>query len=215
MTIPGDASSRVVALALLALLIVAMSWAVAGVCLIASLRLQRPTLREGASPSGLWLELWHAAGLAALIPLPGMWRTLGPDAVVLFRLCAASLLALTAAGIAVWELGTRRRYRERSRAVIERDRFLTYGPYRRIRRPRELAILLLVIATSIALPGWWRPVLAACVFVPSVVVRARRLEADERRRWGAEFDRYRQAVPLLIPRGRSQSRRVERDRFTA
>ncbi len=180
-----------------ALAAVGLSWLVAGMSLIGSLRSERAT--RPASPARWLLDVWHAAGLASLVPVSGMWEHRAPPAIEVARAALAVLLAAAALLLAVWERATQRRYADRPSGAAGRPLFLTYGPYLRVRHPRELAVAALVLATSLALPGWWRPLVACGVFAPSMAARALLGERRARGEWGEAFESYRRAVPLFLP----------------
>lgn len=189
-----------------ALIAAVLAWGVAAVFLIRGRR--GAPLLEGVDRSPAWLVAWHACGLLALLPTPDMWTDVPPPAVLLVRALGGMLAACLGAGLIAWEAATRARYVDRSPAVASRPRFLTYGPYARVRRPRELGLLLLVCGTAFALPGWWRPAVALGVFGSSLAVRARRLDDALAEKGGEEFARYRMVTALLLPTGRRRDRRA-------
>lgn len=205
-----DALTREQALAAvasaIALIAAIAAWGVAAVALVRGRR--GAPLLEGDVRTPAWLSAWHAGGLLALLPTPDMWTDVSPPAVLLVRSLGGMVAACAGAGLLAWEAATRVRYADRSPAVASRARFLTYGPYARVRRPRELALLLLVCGTAFALPGWWRPAVALGVFGASLAVRSRRLDDALAEKAGEEFARYRTVTALLLPTGRRRDRRA-------
>jgi protein-S-isoprenylcysteine O-methyltransferase Ste14 len=210
---PERATALVVSV--IALCTAVLAWVVA---LIALLRGRRaaPVIGDGVRLPE-WIGAAHLVGLLALLPAPEAWGATagGPPAFVVARALAGAIAAMAAAALFAWDTATRRRYMDRSPGVMARARFLTYGPYAHVRRPRELALLLLVCGTAFVLPGWWRPVLALGVFGASLAARARFLDDVIAREAGEEYARYCEVTALLFPRGRGRDRRAastERDR---
>lgn len=73
-----------------------------------------------------------------------------------------------------------------------------YGPFRRVRHPCTLALLCAAAAAALRWGGalWWIAGLAGLVLVWS----ARRDEARSAARFGEAYQRYRHAVPFIVPR---------------
>ena len=72
-----------------------------------------------------------------------------------------------------------------------------YGPFRRVRHPRALALLCALAAGASAWRGtWWLAGLAAVV----VLWQARRDDARLAVRFGEAYARYRRVVPFMLPR---------------
>lgn len=75
---------------------------------------------------------------------------------------------------------------------------VTSGPYRLVRHPYYLAILIMLVGAVIALRSW--P--GAVLLIPAVLVtvdRARREEHNLSIRFDDELDDYRREVPFLLP----------------
>jgi hypothetical protein len=75
-----------------------------------------------------------------------------------------------------------------------------HGPYRWVRHPYYLAMLLLLLGAIVALRAW----AALILLVPAVRVtieRARREEHNLRLRFGEAYGRYARLVPFLLPLG--------------
>lgn len=159
----------------------------------------------GAPPPGP-LRILHA-----VLALPGVVLGLVPGAIVAFAkgpllrplpwplvaaLPAALGLALMAWTIALFARrgrGTLAPWDAPTRLVVE-------GPYRHVRNPMMVGVLLVLLgeATAFRAPLLWAWLGGAVVFVPTFIrlVEERRLA----RRFGAEYERYRGAVPAWIPR---------------
>ena len=77
---------------------------------------------------------------------------------------------------------------------------VTGGPYRWVRHPYFLAILLLLLGTIVALRAW----AALVLFLPAArltVERARREEHNLRLRFPAGYERYARMVQFMLPLG--------------
>ena len=77
---------------------------------------------------------------------------------------------------------------------------VTGGPYRWVRHPYFLAILLLLLGTIVALRAW----AALVLFLPAAritVERARREEHNLRLRFPEAYARYSRMVPFMLPLG--------------
>lgn len=86
------------------------------------------------------------------------------------------------------------------RALGHPEGVVTRGPYRWVRHPYCLAILLLLLGTIVALQAWAVLVL----FLPTAritVERARREEHNLRLRFPEEYDRYARLVSFMLPLG--------------
>ncbi len=86
------------------------------------------------------------------------------------------------------------------RALGHPTTLVTRGPYRWVRHPYYLAILLLLLGTIVALRAWAVLVL----FMPTArvtVERARREEHNLRLRFPEAYGRYARLVPFLLPLG--------------
>ena len=77
---------------------------------------------------------------------------------------------------------------------------VTRGPYRWVRHPYFLAVLLLLLGTIVALRAW----AALVLFLPAAritVERARREEHNLRLRFPEDYERYSRMVQLILPLG--------------
>jgi protein-S-isoprenylcysteine O-methyltransferase Ste14 len=72
------------------------------------------------------------------------------------------------------------------------------GPFRFVRHPQSLGLLLILAGLALAVRGagmWLLALLAGAL----VVAMAVRHDRELARRWGEAYARYRRAVPLLLP----------------
>jgi protein-S-isoprenylcysteine O-methyltransferase Ste14 len=86
------------------------------------------------------------------------------------------------------------------RALGRPSAVVTRGPYRWVRHPYYLAILVLLLGTTVALRAW----AALVLFLPTAritVERARREEHNLRLRFGDAYERYARLVPFMLPLG--------------
>ena len=114
---------------------------------------------------------------------------------------AAVLLALGAVleAWALLELGWRRAL-DLSDAPPDpaMPRLVFGGPFRVVRHPQSLGLLLIVVGTALAVrtAGLWVVAVLGAAFVIAMAVRHDR---DLARDYGEAYARYRRQVPLLLP----------------
>ena len=167
----------------------------------------RPVL---AVPEPYWGVVYAVASGAALIVVAVLWQAAGP----LFSLHGLPRLAARAAAVFavasfVWGIVALKNFDpcglDVMRAHLRGKRprpmpFMVRGPYRWVRHPLYAAVLLLMWSfPDVSLDRllfnllWTVWICAAC----------RWEEADLVRQFGAEYERYRRQVPMLVPwRGR-------------
>ena len=83
-------------------------------------------------------------------------------------------------------------------ALGDKHTLVTDGPYRWVRHPFYLGLLVMLAGAVIA--TW--SLAGALLFVPALILtlaRARREEHTLRLRFGARYDAYRQRVPFILP----------------
>lgn len=86
------------------------------------------------------------------------------------------------------------------RALGRPSGVVTRGPYRWVRHPYSLAVLLLLLGAIVALQAW----AALVLFLPAAritVERARREEHNLRLRFAEDYSRYARLVPFMLPLG--------------
>jgi protein-S-isoprenylcysteine O-methyltransferase Ste14 len=120
------------------------------------------------------------------------------------RLIAARLLILAGVGLLVWTasiLGWRRWLDlEDTPSEPESPALVFAGPFGVIRHPQTLALLLCLGGAALRWPRpglWVLALLAATAALALAASEEPRME----RRFGEAFQRYRRAVPFLLPRG--------------
>jgi protein-S-isoprenylcysteine O-methyltransferase Ste14 len=74
------------------------------------------------------------------------------------------------------------------------------GPYRHVRNPMMTGVLCIQLGTAIALASPWLFGWFALFFTLTLIAIRVKEEPHLRKRYGAEYDEYRQNVPRWIPR---------------
>jgi protein-S-isoprenylcysteine O-methyltransferase Ste14 len=160
-------------------------------------------MRRGAAAAGSAVFLVVAPGVVTgLIPwLITGWHQAGPYPVPVsaagwvLLVCATALLLHAFVRFVVQGLGT-------PAPVAPTEKLVVSGVYRFVRNPMYLVVTTLVVAQALILA---RPVLlgyAGCAWaVMAAFVRGYE-EPALRRRFGAEYEAYRRAVPAWFPRKR-------------
>ncbi len=80
------------------------------------------------------------------------------------------------------------------------EKLAVSGPYSYTRNPLYLGSLLLGAGFTIAGGVWWLPIAFAALFLGIYLPVMRVEEEDLTRIFGADFDEYKAAVPLFLPR---------------
>lgn len=106
--------------------------------------------------------------LAAFL-LPGFDRRWGWSSVPLPVVLAADVVVLLGYGLTIRVL-LENEFASRTVEVMQGQRVISTGPYGYVRHPMYLAVLLMVLASPIALGSWWALLLALSI-IPILVVR--------------------------------------------
>jgi protein-S-isoprenylcysteine O-methyltransferase Ste14 len=77
---------------------------------------------------------------------------------------------------------------------------VTTGPYRLVRHPIYLGLILLAMGAATAFGSWPAGIVVLCGVVPTFAWRARAEERLLRRTFGERYDLYRQRTKMIIPR---------------
>jgi protein-S-isoprenylcysteine O-methyltransferase Ste14 len=155
-----------------------------------------------AAAAGTALFLAAAPGVVAgVVPwwLTG-WRAASPAPPVAVRWCGWVFVAAGAAVLVGAFVRFAREGRGTPAPVAPTETLVVGGPYRYVRNPMYLAVLSVVAGQALVL---WRPVLVAYGAALAVAFVAFVLAYEEptlRRRYGAGYDAYRDAVPGWWPR---------------
>jgi len=73
------------------------------------------------------------------------------------------------------------------------------GPYRRVRHPLYVSMLITILGFSLALRSIAGLAVAVAIFLPLTVLRARLEEASLRAKFGAEWEAYAAKTHFLLP----------------
>ena len=106
--------------------------------------------------------------LAAFL-LPGFDRRWGWSSVPLPAVLAADVVVLLSYALTIRVL-LENEFASRTVEVMQGQRVISTGPYAYVRHPMYLAVLLMVLASPIALGSWWALLLALSI-IPILVVR--------------------------------------------
>jgi protein-S-isoprenylcysteine O-methyltransferase Ste14 len=79
------------------------------------------------------------------------------------------------------------------------EKLVTGGPYRLVRHPVYLAMLVMCLGLAVGLRSWLGIALITIVFLPSTVYRARLGEAALDQKFGEEWRAYRQRSHFILP----------------
>jgi protein-S-isoprenylcysteine O-methyltransferase Ste14 len=79
------------------------------------------------------------------------------------------------------------------------DKLIRSGPYRWIRHPLYLAMIIMIIGISIATRSWVGLVFTMLVFIPLTIARLRLEDDALNARFGSEWEAYAKRTGALIP----------------
>ncbi|HSR48678.1 MAG TPA: isoprenylcysteine carboxylmethyltransferase family protein [Anaerolineales bacterium] len=101
--------------------------------------------------------------------LPGLDQRFGWSSVPPLVVIAADALVLLGYGLTIRVL-VENEYASRTIEVQEGQRVIATGPYAYVRHPMYLAVILMVLASPVALGSWWAALLGV-IIVPILVAR--------------------------------------------
>lgn len=78
-------------------------------------------------------------------------------------------------------------------------KWLTRGPYGRVRHPIYTGMFGLLLATGLAISHWMALAAAIALFWTGTVIRVRREEKLLRQAFGTRFEEYARRVPAVLP----------------
>jgi protein-S-isoprenylcysteine O-methyltransferase Ste14 len=79
------------------------------------------------------------------------------------------------------------------------DEIITDGPYRKIRHPLYLSMIIALIGTSLMLRSFWGVLTIGMLFLPAVVYRARLEEKVLQAKFGRDWMNYQRRTSFLLP----------------
>jgi protein-S-isoprenylcysteine O-methyltransferase Ste14 len=175
--------------------------------LIFAMRMQELAKRRQTLPGPVrervTLALFLLAGAVMLIGglMEFLWRqrTLEPVTFAAGWACALSAFVLRR-----WAIATLGRFWSLHVEIREQHEFVTAGPYRWLRHPAYLSMVLELVAGGLILNSFWSLAVAGLVFVPTLVCRLRLEEAALVEKFGQAYRDYQRTTPALLPykRGR-------------
>jgi len=88
--------------------------------------------------------------------------------------------------------------------IREGHQLITSGIYQYMRHPAYAAIMLEVTAIPLVGNAYWTLLVSLGMYIPLLLVRWRREEAEMVEKFGKQYEQYRRAVPAFVPwrRGR-------------
>jgi protein-S-isoprenylcysteine O-methyltransferase Ste14 len=186
----------------IAAFVMAAGWAAFGVILALGKRgaAKDDARRDAKSSLGFLLQL---AAYAICFAFPrAYFSPLVPMSKLNEEILAAFTITVTIAS--VWFCYAAARALGRQWAlmarVIEGHELIRQGPYALVRNPIYLAMLGMLIATSLAVSRWQALGFAAIVFAVGTAIRIRTEENLLRGTFGAKFEDYARRVPAFLPR---------------
>ncbi|HEX4214558.1 MAG TPA: isoprenylcysteine carboxylmethyltransferase family protein [Candidatus Dormibacteraeota bacterium] len=178
-------------------------WLTTGIWAIGERFLTFRDLRSGAwrsrqdRGSYLWLVLAVAAGFGAAIAL-SMWHALEPPAPWVW-LVVGLVIAWAGMLLRAWAVVTLGRSFTTTVVVRPEQRMVTTGPYRLIRHPSYLGLLIFFLGFGL---GLGNPLCVPAIVVLSLIGLVRRIAVEEaalRRELGDSYVEYARGRSRLIP----------------
>lgn len=144
-------------------------------------------LMMGAVILGIYVGAFDLVRLPATLPR-------SPPVMVL-----GLLVVLAGAALRIASIRTMRRHFSYELRVESGARIVDTGPYRILRHPSYLGILLIAVGAPLALSSAWGVAVAAVAMVAMIVVRIRSEEAVLRAAFGAAYDAYASRTWRVVP----------------
>ena len=173
-------------------------------------RRPKPPGAEGPARRDRWSMLWIVMQSAsyAVVWSPRHWgfanrvvadaRPWGMASIAWIAIIAGLVVGgITLLDAAVQTLG--RQWSLVARVASGHD-LVTTGPYGHVRHPIYTAMLIMLIATGLAISGPARLAIGVAVFTLGTALRVRAEETLLRAAFGATFDAYAKRVPAVVPR---------------
>ncbi len=143
------------------------------------------------------VALWSAPVLSALFLLPALDRRFGWSEPPLAAVVVAQALTL-ASCLGLIEVFVVNRWAGRTVETWPGQEIISAGPYAIVRHPMYVALLVLYLASPVALGSWWA-IIPAILYVPMLVARIRN-EEEVLLRELPGYEEYRERVRYrLLP----------------
>jgi protein-S-isoprenylcysteine O-methyltransferase Ste14 len=130
-------------------------------------------------------------------PFPSLSEFPGPFALVVAA--SAVVLAWVGASFAYWAQRTLGKEWSYTARLLEGHRLVTAGPYGIVRHPIYASMLVMWIATALAVARPWGIVLGIVPMVWGTLVRVKIEDALLRQAFGASFEEWKKRTPAMIP----------------
>jgi protein-S-isoprenylcysteine O-methyltransferase Ste14 len=130
-------------------------------------------------------------------PFPLLSKFPGPFALVVAA--SAVLLAWLGAWFAYWAQRVLGREWSYTARLIEGHRLVTAGPYAIVRHPIYTSMLLMWLATALAVARPWNLVLGIVPMIAGSLLRVSIEDRLLRETFGAQFDDWKEKTPAMIP----------------
>ena len=146
---------------------------------------RRMRMKEKQQTQALIIKLGSLC-YALIFLLPGLDKRFGLSEIPFAHVIAADVCVLLGYGLFIRVL-QENSYASRIIEVAQDQRVITTGPYARVRHPMYSAVLLMFLATPVALGSWWA-MLPAVLLVAVIVARI----IDEERLLAQELKGYKE-----------------------
>ncbi|OGF51166.1 MAG: hypothetical protein A2044_06065 [Candidatus Firestonebacteria bacterium GWA2_43_8] len=119
-------------------------------------------------------------------------------------------IGLIAARVAlkIWAVTTLGKYWSIQIEIREGHKLIKEGPYKFVRHPSYLSTLIEVTAGPLILNAYYTLIFVWLVYFPFMLMRIWLEETELLKKFGKEFEEYREKVPLIIPFLKSSKDRV-------
>jgi protein-S-isoprenylcysteine O-methyltransferase Ste14 len=188
-------------MARVALLIVIASWIVMLVVLgmghgrgRGKVATHRTSSRLGILLQGIGYAAVFGFRSRAITPFAGGW----PGSIAIFEIAAAAM-SISGAATVIWSQRTLGAQWSLTARLIEEHRLITSGPFAYVRHPIYSAMILMLVATGLALTTPAVVAFALVLYIAGTLVRVSVEERLMAEAFGSEWDEYRRRVAALIP----------------
>lgn len=164
---------------------------------VRELRTNRQTIR-GVRKETLSLRLFVLCGIVVTFGAMAeyVWRGLRPN----WPLMLAGVVIVIASFVirrrAIAALG---QFWSMHVEVREEHRFVSGGPFRRMRHPVYFSMLLELLSITLACGAFFTMILIPLLFVPVLIMRIRTEEGALLEKFGPAYQEYRRCTPAIFP----------------
>ena len=79
------------------------------------------------------------------------------------------------------------------------EKLIREGPYRWIRHPLYLSMIISIIGLAVGMRSWWGLIITFIIFIPFAILRAKLEEAALHDKFGKEWEEYTEQTNFLLP----------------